>query len=429
MLRLRFLFRVSLCGLLTLGLAASLSAADWPQYRGPDQTGSSAESVTLAWPAGGPKVLWKLPTQNGFSSFAVSGGRVFTQVNRDLGGEAREICLALDAVTGKELWAADVDKGEYMSGGNAGAKGNNGGDGPRSTPTVHDGLVYVFNQNMVLAAFDEKSGRPLWKKDVMADYAGRSIAWRAAASPVIDGDLVFVAGGGAGQSLVAFHKKTGQLAWKAFDEKTTHATPVATTILGRRQVIFFMQSGLLSVDPRDGKELWRFPFKYAVSSAASPVVCGDIVYCSAGYNVGGGACRITKQGDGFSATELWKIAGNQQVPNHWSTPVCKDGYLYGMFSFKKFGTGPLKCVKLATGEVQWEQAGFGAGNVILVGDKLLALTDDGNLVVVEAAPAAYKELARTKAVTGKCWSTPALSDGRIYVRSTKEGACLALNSK
>jgi outer membrane protein assembly factor BamB len=104
--------------------------------------------------------------------------------------------------------------------------------------------------------------------------------------------------------------------------------------------------------------------------------------------------------------------------------LCKDGYLYGMFSFKKYGVGPLKCVELATGKVVWEQPGFGAGNVILVGDKLVALADNGTLVVAEATPAAYKEVSRTKAVAGKCWSTPALSDGRIYVRSTKEGACL-----
>ena len=118
------------------------------------------------------------------------------------------------------------------------------------------------------------------------------------------------------------------------------------------------------------------------------------------------------------------IPGNKEVANHWSTPVCKDGYLYGMFCFKKFKTGPLKCVELATGEVKWEQPGFGQGNVILVGDKLLALTDEGELVVVEATPDAYKDICRTQAVKGKCWSTPALSDGRIYVRSCEEGVCL-----
>ena len=140
--------------------------------------------------------------------------------------------------------------------------------------------------------------------------------------------------------------------------------------------------------------------------------------------MGGGACKIAKNGDAFTATELYKIPGDKPIANHWSTPVAKDGYLYGMFSFKKYGVGPLKCVEVATGQVKWEQPGFGAGNVTLVGDKIIALSDKGELVTAEAAPGAYKEIARAKVLNGKCWSTPAFSDGRIYVRSTTEGACL-----
>jgi outer membrane protein assembly factor BamB len=117
------------------------------------------------------------------------------------------------------------------------------------------------------------------------------------------------------------------------------------------------------------------------------------------------------------------------VADLWSTPVCKDGYLYGMISFKKFGSGPLKCVDLKTGAVKWEQPGFGAGNVVLAGPNLIALSDDGQVVLVEANPSGYKEFARTRAVSGKCWSTPALSDGKLYVRSTKEGVCLDLAAK
>lgn len=401
----------------------ALYAGQWPQYRGPDQTGCSKEKVNLAWRAVQPKVVWKIPTLNGFSSFAVAGGRVFTQVNREQNGQQREICVALDAATGKELWSFDMCVGKY-SGGSVGTKDNNGGDGPRSTPSVSDGMVYLYSPPMVLYCLDAASGKQLWTKDIEKEYAGRNIGWNSAASVVVDGDLVFVPGGGAGQSMLAFEKKTGRLAWKSQDEKMTHSTPVATTIHGVRQVVFFMQSGLVSLAADDGRALWRFPFPYKVSTAISPVVAGDVVYCSAGYGVGSAACKISKDGDKFTATEIWTIVGHKEVANHWSTPVYKDGHLYGMFSFKKFGVGPLKCVELATGKIKWEQPNFGAGNVILVNDKILALADDGQLVVVEAAPGAYKELARTKAVTGKCWSTPALSDGRIYVRSTKEGVCL-----
>ena len=398
-------------------------AADWPQYRGPNQDGCSMEKVS--WPAGGPKALWKVPTPNGLSSFAVSGGKVYTQISRD----ERELCVALDAATGKELWTADVGVGKYDGSGNAGTKDNSGGDGPHSTPAVSEGLVYVLNPDLVLFGLDANTGKPVWTKNLIKEYGAKNIGWKSAASPVVDGDLLFVAGGGKGQSFLAFNKKTGEVVWKSQTEGFTHATPVAATILGERQVIFFAQSGLVSVAAKDGKALWKFPFRFSVSTAASPIVAGDVVYCSAGYSVGGGACKITKEGDGFKATELWKIPGDLLVANHWSTPVLKDGYLYGMFSFKKYGVGPLKCVELATGKVQWEQRGFGAGQCILVGDKLLALADDGQLVMVEAVPAAYKEVGRVKAVAGKCWSMPAFCDGRVYVRSTKEGACLDLSGK
>lgn len=402
----------------------TLQAADWPQYRGPDQTGSSAEQLTLRWPGDGPKVLWKTETNRGFSSFAISGGKALTEVIREIDGKPREVCVALDAKTGKELWATDVGIGTYDRGGDTGAPDNSGGDGPRSTPTLNDGRVYVATQDLVLHCLDAETGHEVWTKDLIKDHAGRNIQWKSAASPVIDGDLVFIGGGGPGQSLLALQKKTGEVAWKSQDETITHATPVVATILGQRQVIFFLKSGLVSVAAQDGKALWKFPFDYRVSTAASPVVCGDIVYCSAGYDVGGGACRIKKVGDEFQAEELYKIPGNRDIPNHWSTPCYKDGYLYGMFSFKKFANGPLKCVEVATGKIIWEQAGFGAGNVIRVNDQIVALTDFGEVVIVEATPTAYKELARAKAITGKCWSTPALSDGRLYVRSTKEGACL-----
>jgi outer membrane protein assembly factor BamB len=287
----------------------------------------------------------------------------------------------------------------------------------------------VLTQDLILHCLDGQTGKAVWTKDLVKDHAGRNIPWKSAASPVIDGDLVFLGGGGPGQSLLAVHKKTGQVVWKGHDETITHSTPVVATILGERQVIFFVKSGLLSVSAKDGKALWRFPFDFRVSTAISPIVSGDIVYCSAGYDVAGGACKISRDGDQFTATELWKISGNRDVANHWSTPVCRDGYLYGMFSFKKFGTGPLKCVELATGKVKWEQSGFGAGNVILVNNQILALTDYGELVVVAATPEAYKELARAKVIAGKCWSTPALSEGRIFVRSTQEGACLDVTGR
>lgn len=403
---------------------SNLLAADWPAYNGANSDRTSTEKISFKWPPAGPAQIWKTPTPNGFSSFAVAEGKAFTLVLRTIGGTLQEVCLALDANTGKELWASVTGPGKYDSGGDSGAPDNKGGDGPRSTPTISDGKVYVFTPAMVLHCFDAQTGKTLWKKDVQKEHQGRNIGWKSAMSPVIDGDLVFIGGGGAGQSLLALNKSTGEVVWKAHDEKITHATPVAATILGTRQIIFFLQSGLLSVDPKTGAALWCFPFKYNVSTASSPVVAGDIVYCSAGYGVGGGACKISKTGDQFTAKELWKIEGDRLVANHWSTPVYKDGFLYGAFSFKQWATGPLKCVEVATGQVKWTKPGFGAGQVVLCNDKVVGLSDDGRLVVFEADPSGYKEVAQAKIVEGKCWSTPTISNGKIFARSTKEGVCV-----
>lgn len=412
-----FLVRSALFVTIFLTQSAAVVAADWPGYRGATGDGISTEKLNLNWPAKPPKVLWKVPANAGFSSFAVAGGKAFTLVVRDIDGAPREICVALDAETGRELWAADLAAGKGYGGGGK-------GDGPRSTPAASDGVVCVLTPDLVLHALAAETGKPLWTHDLVKEYEAKNIAWNSAASPLIDGDLVFVMGGGAGQSLLAFNKKNGQVVWKTGTEAITHATPVLAAILGERQVIFFCQSGLVSVAPKDGKLLWKLPYNFKTSTAASPVVSGDIVYCSAAYNVGGGACKIARQGAGFTATPLWQTPGNDDVANHWSTPVCKDGHLYGMFGHNKQNVGPLKCVEIATGKIKWAQPGFGMGNAISADGKILALADSGDLVVVEPAPEAYKELARIKAVAGKCWSTPAVSNGRIYVRSTEEGTCL-----
>src|SRR5258706_8101976 len=232
--------------LLALPYAVS-RAADWPQYHGPNGDSISTEKVKLPWPAAGPKVVWKIPTLNGFSSFAVAGGQAFTQVNRDIDNVPWEICVALDAATGKEQWFAKTDIGNYEHGGDSGTPGNKGGDGPRSTPAFGDGKVYVLTQNLVLHSLDAQNGKSLWSHDLMKEFSGRNIGWKSAASPMIDGDLVFVGGGGPGQSLLAFNKKTGDVVWKGEDEVITHATPVAATIHGERQVIFFVKKGLVSV--------------------------------------------------------------------------------------------------------------------------------------------------------------------------------------
>ena len=415
--------------LATLISATSLHAADWPQYRGPQGDGSTTEKIA-AWPASGPKVLWKVESPNGFSSFVVGGGKAYTIEGRELEGVKQEVLVARDAATGKEAWTAAIGVANYgHEGGNSGAANNKGGDGPRSTPTLVGKSVVTMSAGLVLQSFDAATGKEQWKRNLIKDHAGVNITWQNAASPLLEDGLLYVAGGGAGQAILAINPASGEVVAKAFDEKMTHATPTAATILGKRQIVFFLQSGLLAIEPKTLKELWRYSFPFKVSTAASPVVAGDIVYCSAGYGVGAGAVKLTNAGGKFAAKEIYRVTGDKEIANHWSTPVLYKGDLYGMFQFKQYGAGPVKAVDVATGAVKWQREGFGPGQVILAGDKVLALSDAGDLVIFEPTPTDYQEIARAHVIEGKCWTTPILAAGRIYARSTKEAVCIDAGGK
>lgn len=401
----------------------SLATTDWPQYRGPNGDGSSSESLPAQWPSA-PKVLWKVPGGTGFGSFTVSGAWCFSIEGKG----SDEVLVARDAATGKEKWTASLGSAKYDGGGNAGTKDNGGGDGPRSTPTLAGRIVIAMHSDMVLHAFDGVTGKPVWKHDLVKEFAGRTIRWQNAASPLLEDGVLYVGGGGAGQTYLALNPQTGAVLAKSGDATITHATPIATTILGQRQIIFYMQDGLTSLEPKTLKQLWHADFKYSTSTAASPVVAGDYVYASAGYGVGAVGFKISKAGSEWKAEQVMRVP-QKPLANHWSTPVHFEGHLYGMFQFKEYGNGPVKCVKLPDGDIKWEHPGFGPGNLILTaGGNLLALTDAGEIVGIKASPDAYKELGRFKAIDGKCWTTPVLSNGRVFVRSTKEAACIQLGA-
>lgn len=405
----------------TSSAAASVFATESPAFRGNSLGYAPALPVRDLSKVKLNK-RWKVETPTGFSSFAVAGAKAYTIVKRDVDGNPSEVLVAFDVKSGKEAWAAPLTiMNKYDGGGDAGTADNKGGDGPRSTPAVNDGKVYVIDANLGVYAFDAATGKEVWKRDVMKDNAGVQIKWQNAASPVIDGDILLMAGGGAGQALLGLNKQTGEVVWKGENDKMTHATPVLADIHGVHQAIFFTQSGLVGVDPARGSVLWRAEFPFKVSTAASPVVYEDIVYCSAGYGVGAGAFKISKSGSGLSAEPLWRR--ENQCFNHWSTPVVKDGYLYGMFSFKEYGSGPVACVDIKTGKDVWQEAGFGPGQLILSGDNLVALSDKGEVVFIKADPNKYIELKREDILDGKVWSYPVLAYNHLFARSTEEGGC------
>lgn len=407
---------------------ACLNAADWTQYRGPNTDGQSPEKWMLKSYVNSNSLqrAWLIKAETGFSSFTVADGKAFTIVGRQVDGVKREVLIALNAADGKELWATPFGVARYDGGGDSGEPDNRGGDGPRSTPSVSGGRVYVYGGAMKLVCFDAKDGKEIWAQDIAKDFGGKNITWQSAASPLLADGLVFVAGGGQGQSLLAFDQKTGANAWKTEDDGIVHASPIVAEIHGQRQVIFMTARGIVAVAPKSGEMLWRHDFK-ARAVGASAVVSGDLVYCSAGYQAGALVVRVKKEGDKFATEQVWRKPN--QLMNHWSTPVAKDGYLYGLFGAAAYGTAPLKCIDLATGEEKWSKPNFGMGGVILVDGHLLALCDYGELCIVKATPEGYKQEGLFQAIGGKCWSTPAFSDGKIFLRSTTEGVCYETAAK
>lgn len=401
--------------------------ADWPQYHGPFFDKSTKNPLPInPGSITEDNIIWKCPTPLGFSSFSTSSDRAFTLVaEEDEDGLLREICIALDLSTGQRIWHKQLSLASYgHGGGNAGTLENSGGDGPRSTPSVHQGLVFIYDSAMALHCLSSDTGKQIWKIDVIKEHEGRNITWKNASSPLLINDLVIICGGGSGQSLIGVEQKTGKVRWENGDETLTHATPAYASIHGQEQVLFLCRSGLISIDPQTGKKLWTQEFPFKVSTASSPVVANDLVFCSAGYGVGAAVFRISQKGGSWESKMLWRK--RNELMNHWSTPLYYRGHIYGIFGFKEYGKAPLQCIDLATGTIQWSKKGFGQGNLIRSGDTLLALSDDGQLVTVSATPRAYHELGRMKFLDGKCWSTPTLNKNYLLSRSTKEGGCILL---
>ncbi len=397
--------------------AASAYGADWPNYRGPNHDSTSSERILKTWPALGPRQLWKKPLPDGFGSFAVSGSQVYTGVKRKIDGTDMEVFLALDADTGAELWSRPV-------GPSPPGRGSGNGDGPRSTPAVDGEFVYVLNAYVSMFCLRASDGSVVWERDLLEEFGGNLPDYEAAASPLVVGNLVLVNGpaGGPGQKFFGLAKSDGQTVWERPSLKLTHSTPVLTTLHGVRQAVFFTAGGAVAMIPESGEELWRYIYSVGVPTAIGPVIAEDTLYHSAGYSTGARTALITKSGTVFRATELWRK--RDELINYWSTPVYHQGHLYGLYGHDYGVSAPLKCVELATGTEKWSQPNFGPGQVLLVDGTILLLTADGKLILVVPTPERYQELARFKALSGTCWNAPAISQGRIYARSIKEGVCL-----
>lgn len=379
---------------------------DWPQWRGLNRDGISKETGILKnWSASGPKVLWRIPLGPGYSSLAVSQGRVYTMT--DLG--TAEVAICLNASTGEQLWSLRMDS-SYQSG---------QGDGPRSTPTVDGNFVYALGAQGKLYALNAKDGKKIWFHDLKAEYGSDIPGWGTSTCPLVEGDLLLVdIGGKTGYSIGAFNKKSGELIWKTHTDKQGYSSPIAINVNSTRQILFFTGTSLISVSPT-GTINWKYPWQTSYSAnIATPVfIAPDKVYISTAYDMGATVLKLAGGKEKPSFQELWK---SNVAQNHFSSSVIYNDHIYG------FDQGLLQCIDANSGTEKWKQTGFGKGSLILADGHLIVLGERGLLALVEATPAGYKEKGRAQVLKGKTWTPPALANGKLYLRNKKEMICMDL---
>jgi outer membrane protein assembly factor BamB len=386
------------------------AAAYWTDFRGPNRDGHYKQMpVRTDWPANGLTPLWKQPVGGGYASFAVARGRAFTIEQR--GGE--EVAAAYDAGTGLELW---TNRWRALF------RESMGGDGPRTTPTWSDGLVYVLGATGELRCLDDGTGRLVWRKNILDDNDAPNLRWGMAASPLVVGDVVIVLPGGpSGRSVVAYHRRTGERVWSSLDEPQAYSSPMMVTLAGRPQLLVLTASRLVGLAPDGGALLWSYPWVTTSDiNVAQPLVVGpNRVFVSSGYGVGAAVIEIADAGSRFEVREVWR---NIRMKNKFTSSVLHEGFIYGL------DESILASVDAATGDLKWKGGRYGYGQVLLASGRLIVLTEDGDLVLVAATPDGHQELARFSALSGKTWNHPAMAEGRLFVRNLQEMAAFDLKS-
>ena len=360
----------------------------WPQYRGVNRDGISSEKLTFG--ADAPETMWKAKVGIGFSSLAISDGLVYASGNAN----DQDTLHCLDAKTGKSVWtfsyAQKLDPNLYEG-------------GPNATPTVAGKMVFIMAKDGFTAALDAKTGKVVWQKNLAQELGAHKPQWGFSGSPTVIGRALFLNIGSHGS---AYEAATGKLLWKSGTDAAGYATPVPLSVGKETHLLMFTKDALAGVDAGSGKKLWSFPWttNYGINSA-DPIAFESQVFVSTGYEYGCGLIDISGQ-----PKEVWR---NKNMKNHMNGCVLIAGSLYG------FDMSTLKCLDWATGQVKWEQGTLGKGSLSACNGKLVILSEKGELVIADASPAAYKEISRSQVLSGKCWTSPAIADGRIYCRNAK----------
>jgi outer membrane protein assembly factor BamB len=393
---------------LLLGAALSL-AADWPQHLGPGRDSVSSETgLARSWPKDGPKVLWEKKAGSGWSGAVVAGERAI--LFHRLGNQ--EVVECADAATGKELWKKSYGT-RYVD-------EFNFDDGPRATPLIAGGKVFTLGADGILSAFDLVKGDLLWQKNVNKEYKPAKGFFGVTTSPLLAGGKLLINVGAKEAGVVAFDPDSGKEVWKASDQGVSCSSPIAAKIDGEELAVFFTRQGLLALTPEKGEvryeRLWRPRINESVN-AATPIVSGNQIFLSTSYNTG---AILLEAGSG-KLKEIW--SGDESLSCHFNTPVLVKDHLFGIDG-RQERRPRLRCVEWKSGQVAWSKEGFGCASLIAVDGLLLALTENGELVLIEQSTTGYKELARASILGNKVRAALALSGGRVFARDGAKWVCV-----
>jgi outer membrane protein assembly factor BamB len=395
----------ALAGLLTL----TANAADWPQWRGPARDGISQETGLLKeWPKDGPKLLWQVKDiGSGYSTPAVIGDRIYVISNKD---DDDEFVEALSVADGKKLWTTRI-----------GNVGKNVGPakypGSRSTPTVDGDSLYALGSAGDLACLNAANGSMKWTKNLVKEFGGKPGWWAYAESPLVDGDVLVCTPGGKDATLLALNKTTGDVIWKSpmeTGDAASYSSIVAADIGGVKQYVQFVQKGLVGVDAKTGKLLWRYETtaKGSTANIPTPVTYGDYVFSSTGI-VGAGLVKLKSKGSAFEADQVYFT---KDLPTSIGGAVRIGDHLYGTN-----GKG-MTCSEFTTGKILWQEKGVGPGSLLYADGRLYVHGEAGQVALVEASPASYNQVGfflppdQPKRGKTKAWAYPVVADGKLYIR-------------
>ncbi len=403
----------SMLRLTVVALVFCLAAAgaDWPQWRGPERTGVSTESDLLeAWPEGGPRLLWKVESLgDGYATPSVVGDRIYALGNR---GMDNEFVQALSVADGSQVWSVKL-------GGVGNPDQQPSYPMARSTPTIDGDTLYALSSDGDLVAVRIATGEELWRKSLRGDFSGLPGKWAYAESPLIDGDTLVVAPGGAEATVVALDKKTGEARWRSAvpgGDAAAYSSAIVLEAAGRKQYVEFLDKGVIGLDAATGEFLWRYDGTAGgPANVPTPVHHDGYVYSANARRFGGGLVQLHAADGGVTAEEVYFARG---VPNSMGGQVLLDGDLYGTNP-----DGPVS-VDFLTGEVNW-QADGGPGAALLADGRFYFHLESGEVRLVEATPEEYREKgrftppgppARRNGDREMAWVYPVVANGRLYLR-------------